>query len=268
MLGFIAARGHALVTLDDFKVLLVLAFEYEEPSEEKSMFEAFFDLVDEDGSGTLAYGELANWFKSLGLPVNTNNVGNLLYARFGEFKPFLTKDEFVDWMTFFANHDANVHKPQHQKVSGANVKKRKYSRGVKSLRDDAKVCEFDEDDLYDESSGGEDVGFRFRKKRQSAGKKLLDMDVLMKLKAHTSKRRQELKQARRKVSAKTKSDKKKIDGEDAPLDADARAKLLNSTGITDLKAPSAALLDNDKNASSDSEALSLAGDDSARHRRV
>ncbi|KAF4672960.1 hypothetical protein FOL47_011149 [Perkinsus chesapeaki] len=105
LLKMVDKDGSGQLDEEEFKVLMVLALVKPDEAEEAEDLKAFFRKIDADQSGLVSLEELADAFTELGVPMNTEEVGRLVYECFGQVKTELAEPEFVKWMRFLDNMD-------------------------------------------------------------------------------------------------------------------------------------------------------------------
>ncbi|CAD7927487.1 unnamed protein product [Amoebophrya sp. A25] len=105
------------INFEEFKALMVLAYEPGDPKEEVKDFDRFFDLIDEDGSDSLSYQELAQCCKDFfGLPLSTSDLGEMVYHCFRTVKAELSRDDFVVFMRWLQDVDGGPMKEERMEV--------------------------------------------------------------------------------------------------------------------------------------------------------
>ncbi|EER10706.1 calcium binding protein, putative [Perkinsus marinus ATCC 50983] len=100
LLKMVDKDGSGQLDEEEFKVLMVLALVKPSEEEEAEDLRAFFRQIDVDYSGSVSLSELAEAFSQLGVPMNSEEVGRLVYECFGQVRTELGEVEFVKWMRF------------------------------------------------------------------------------------------------------------------------------------------------------------------------
>lgn len=86
--------------LDEFRVLVMLATQRTSSEEEEEEFRQFFSTVDDDQSGKVMLDELVEAFGKMGMEIDENDLGELIYRCFGTAKMSLNMEDFVEWIRF------------------------------------------------------------------------------------------------------------------------------------------------------------------------
>ncbi|KAF4745923.1 hypothetical protein FOZ62_015621 [Perkinsus olseni] len=103
LLKMVDKDGSGQLDEEEFKVLMVLALVKPSEEEEAEDLKAFFRKIDADHSGFVSLDELGEAFTQLGVPMNTEEVGRLVYECFAQVRTELGEPEFVKWMRFLEN---------------------------------------------------------------------------------------------------------------------------------------------------------------------
>lgn len=91
------------IELEEFQVLLAMAFLKASQEELKTDIEALFQKFDNDGSGFLSIEELALAFEDLGVTLSTDDMAELVYEVFLRFKQQLNMAQFGEFMEGLEN---------------------------------------------------------------------------------------------------------------------------------------------------------------------
>lgn len=91
------------IELEEFQVLLAMAFLKASPEELKADIEALFEKFDDDGSGFLSIEELAVAFEDLGVTLSTDDMAELVYEVFLRFKQQMNMAQFGEFMEGLEN---------------------------------------------------------------------------------------------------------------------------------------------------------------------
>mmetsp|Transcript_92135 Transcript_92135/g.298003 ORF Transcript_92135/g.298003 Transcript_92135/m.298003 type:complete len:110 (+) Transcript_92135:2035-2364(+) len=64
----------------------------------KEETDAFYQIVDKDGDGSITVLELTEWLTKIHQGMREEDIASLLYQHFDSSKPKLTKAEFHEWI--------------------------------------------------------------------------------------------------------------------------------------------------------------------------
>eukprot|EP00397_Hematodinium_sp_SG-2012_P002552 GEMP01002559.1.p1 GENE.GEMP01002559.1~~GEMP01002559.1.p1 ORF type:complete len:858 (+),score=180.68 GEMP01002559.1:128-2701(+) len=91
--------GNKCLSLEEFKVLIVLSMEKRTIAEEKADMRAFFQQIDTDGGGTLTIEEIHSCFANdLNCDLSPEFISTLVHQCFKEAKIELDEKEFIIWL--------------------------------------------------------------------------------------------------------------------------------------------------------------------------
>merc|ERR1712224_101275 len=93
-------NGDGFIDLDEFRIMTLFAMGRESTDDERQSLVDLYHNIDEDHSDSVGLEELGGYFEQLGVDLDSDDLGGLVYKCFGEVKMALTCEEFIDWVVY------------------------------------------------------------------------------------------------------------------------------------------------------------------------
>jgi len=90
--------GTGCMCWDKCQAVAALAFSKKTEKDVKEETDAFYQIVDKDGDGSITVFELTEWLTKIHQGMREEDIASLLYLHFDSSKPKLTKAEFHEWI--------------------------------------------------------------------------------------------------------------------------------------------------------------------------
>merc|ERR1712046_276047 len=88
------------IELDEFKVMTLLALDEQSPEDSAADLEQLLRSIDKDNDGYVEIEELSRFFDKLGVKLDEDDIGTLVFACFGQMKTSLTPEDFSTWVHY------------------------------------------------------------------------------------------------------------------------------------------------------------------------
>ncbi|CAE7332501.1 CML13 [Symbiodinium natans] len=90
--------GNKQLTWNKFQAAAALAISASGERDWHNDYKMLFNLIDRNRNGRLTVFDIASWLEDMKSGMTEMDVASLLYQHFGQAKPYVDQNEFVDWI--------------------------------------------------------------------------------------------------------------------------------------------------------------------------